>query len=85
VLKWLTQLVQDTSELLVVIFLAWFAIDFKNRVFAWIASHLLRHGCVGVLACMDCLRWPASLACLRAVLPPLAGWPAACTPGRFPG
>ncbi|KAI3438969.1 hypothetical protein D9Q98_001383 [Chlorella vulgaris] len=44
VLKWLTQLVQDTSELLVVIFLAWFAIDFKNRVFAWIASHLLRHG-----------------------------------------
>ncbi|KAL4423213.1 hypothetical protein ABPG77_000005 [Micractinium sp. CCAP 211/92] len=40
VIKFVTQLVQDTSELVLIIFAAWAAIDFKNRVLSWAASWL---------------------------------------------
>ncbi|KAL4458610.1 hypothetical protein ABPG75_013475 [Micractinium tetrahymenae] len=40
-LKFFTQFVQDTSELLVIIFFAWAAIDFKNRVLRWVATNIL--------------------------------------------
>lgn len=39
-LKFVTQLVQDTSELVLIIFAAWAAIDFKNRVLSWAAARL---------------------------------------------
>ncbi|KAL4429384.1 hypothetical protein ABPG77_005158 [Micractinium sp. CCAP 211/92] len=40
-LKLFTQLLQDTSELLVIIFFAWAAVDFKNRVLRWVATNVL--------------------------------------------
>ncbi|PSC72397.1 mechanosensitive ion channel [Micractinium conductrix] len=39
-IKWATQLIQDTSELILIIGAAWAAIDFKNRVLAWLEAWL---------------------------------------------
>jgi accessory gene regulator protein AgrB len=33
--------VQDTSELLVIVFVAWVLIDFKNRFLSWLATSIL--------------------------------------------
>jgi hypothetical protein len=33
--------VQDTSELLLIVFVAWAAIDLKNRGMAWLGSAIL--------------------------------------------
>lgn len=40
-LKLFTQLLQDTSELMVIIFFAWAAVDFKNRVLRYVATNVL--------------------------------------------
>ena len=40
-LKWVTQLVHDTSELVVIVFIAWTAISFKNRVLHWLTHGVL--------------------------------------------
>ncbi|KAL4434300.1 hypothetical protein ABPG75_000741 [Micractinium tetrahymenae] len=40
VIKFVTQMVQDTSELVLIVFAAWAAIDFKNRVLGWAAAWL---------------------------------------------
>lgn len=39
-LGWLAQFMQDTSELVVIVFAAWAAIDLKDRVFRWITGML---------------------------------------------
>ncbi|EFN56554.1 expressed protein [Chlorella variabilis] len=39
-LQWATQLVQDCSELVVIVGLAWAAIDFKSRLIEWAAERL---------------------------------------------
>lgn len=39
-LGWLSQFMQDTSELVLIVFVAWAAIDLKERVFRWIIGLL---------------------------------------------
>ena len=44
-LKWVTQLVHDTSELVVIVFIAWTAMSFKNRVLHWLTHGVLAGRC----------------------------------------
>ena len=40
-LKWATQLVQDTTELVVILFVSWTAMSLKNRVLHWLTHGVL--------------------------------------------
>ncbi|KAI3427237.1 hypothetical protein D9Q98_007172 [Chlorella vulgaris] len=56
ILKFFTQVVQDTSELLVIVFVAWVLIDFKNRFLSWLATSILSDSSVTNDAAVTLLR-----------------------------
>lgn len=49
-IKGVTQLVQDTSELVLIVFAAWTAINLKDRLVAWLAASLRGDGCAAGVA-----------------------------------